>query len=52
MRHLLDDQSPDQEDREEDSGGFQLLIIFPCLVMMTEEGARRHITIVSLDVKE
>ena len=52
MRHLFDDQSPDQEDREEDSRGFQLVIILPCLVMMTEEGAGRHITDVSLDVKK
>ena len=51
MRHLLDDQGPDQEDCEEDSGGFQLVVILPCLAMMTAEGAQ-HITSASLDVRE
>ena len=52
MRHLLDNQSPDQEDCEEDSGSFQLVVILPCLAMMTTEGAQPHITSASLDVGE
>ena len=52
MRHLLDDQSPDQEYGEEDSGGSQLVVILPCLAMVTAEGAQPHITSASLDVRE
>ena len=48
MRHLLDDQSPDQENREEHSGRSQLVVILPCLVMMTEGEAGWHITSRSL----
>ena len=48
MRHLLDDQSPDQENREEHGGCSQLVVILPCLVMMTERGAGWHITSRSL----